>query len=644
MQILRGEIFRQKEPDVDRGSTVARYADIIVDLSLDKLDKTFQYSIPEELQDAVMPGVRVDVPFGRRDMTGYVVETTDEAEIEPSRIRPIAGIHEGSVPIESQLIALAGWIRSNYGCTMNQALKTVLPVRHSTRPVIHRTVCLAVGEDEANHTLALCESKHYTARARLLRELISFGSLDERMVTQQLHVSASTIQGLLEKGIVTVQENTTYRNPVGNIVGAQFPHTLNPAQQAVADRVISDMDAGLARTYLLKGVTGSGKTEVYMELIAHTVAAGRQAIVLIPEIALTYQTVMRFYGRFGNRISILNSRMSDGERYDQYLRAKNGDIDIIIGPRSALFAPFPKLGIIIMDEEHEPSYKSEMPPRYHARETAVERARMCRATVVLGSATPSVESYYRARRGEYELLELPQRVEERPLPVCETIDLRKELHEGNRSIFSMRLQELMDEGLAKGEQTMLFLNRRGVSAILSCRECGHVMKCPHCDVSLSVHRSGYLVCHYCGYREPIPMVCPVCGSRHIAGFRAGTERVEELVHERFPTARVLRMDYDTTRTKDSYEQILQAFATHKADILIGTQMIVKGHDFPDVTLMGILAADMSLYASDYRAAERTFQLLTQAAGRAGRGEKPGRVIIQSYSPQHYDIRTACRQD
>ncbi len=635
-----------------------RFANVIVDLSLEKLDKTFQYRIPENLTDAVRSGVQVVVPFGRRSLNAYVVELTDEAEIEEERIRPITSVCEGTVPIESQLIALAGWMRDNYGSTMNQALKTVLPVRQSVRAVTHRSVCLAVSREQAKRELALCESRHATARARLLRHLIErqwnyeadaisgeidYG-LDYGFVTGSLGVSPAVIKGLCEKGIIRIETSSSYRNPIGRPQTKEAILSLNEEQRAAADRVISDMDQSLHQTYLLKGVTGSGKTEVYMELIAHTLAMGRQAIVLIPEIALTYQTVMRFYGRFGDRISILNSRMSKGERYDQYLRAKNGDIDIMIGPRSALFAPFSRLGMIIIDEEHESSYKSETSPRYHARETAIHRASMCGASVVLGSATPSVESYSRAMDGEYVLLELKNRVESKPLPECEVIDLREELRMGNRSILSERLRELMEEGLAAGQQSMLFLNRRGINGFVSCRSCGEVVKCPHCDVALSEHRGGYLLCHYCGHREPMPKVCPACGSKYIAGFKVGTQKVEEMVQKIFPTARILRMDYDTTRTKDSYETILRSFANHEADILIGTQMIVKGHDFPEVTLMGILAADMSLYANDYRAAERTFQLLTQAAGRAGRGEQPGRVIIQSYSPQHYAIETASRQD
>ena len=623
---------------------MAKYANIIVDISHEKLDKTFQYLIPQELAEEVRVGVLVDIPFGNRSITGYVVELTDEAEFDIERLKPIIGVKKGSVPIESQLIELAGWMRKNYGGTMNQALKTVIPIKQKTKAIERKFLKLIISKEDAIHKLALYENKHATAKAKLLRELMETGELEQSLVTQKLNVSASTIKALERDKVIEIEITKEYRNPVNHLESKGYHLTLNERQQAVVDHITADMKAGLDKTYLLKGVTGSGKTEVYMELIAHTIANGKQAIVLIPEIALTFQTVMRFYNRFGDKVSIMNSRLSPGEKYDQYLRAKNGDIDIMIGPRSALFAPFERLGLIIIDEEHESSYKSEPIPRYHARETAIERARLNGASVVLGSATPSLDSYYHAKNGVYELLELTQRVQEKPLPSCEVIDLREELKNGNRSILSVRLQELMEDRLAKKQQMMLFLNRRGIAGFMSCRACGHVVKCPHCDVSLSQHNNGKMVCHYCGYEEPEPKVCPSCGSKYISGFKAGTQKIEEMVRQRFPQARVLRMDFDTTRTKDSYEQILQAFANQEADILIGTQMIVKGHDFPNVTLVGVLAADMSLHMSDFHAAERTFQLLTQAAGRAGRGDEAGDVIIQTYNPEHYAVLTAKEQD
>lgn len=623
------------------------YANVIVDISHEKLDKTFQYSIPDELLCDIRPGVCVDIPFGSRTITGYVIEVTDEPEYDPARTKPLIGIKANSVAVEAKLIALAAWIRRNYGSTMNQALKTVIPVKKQAKEQVSRSIALKIDKVRARAQLALCEAKNQKAKARLFRALIDAddgASLEYSFVTGKLSVSAATIRALEQSGFIEVITQTGYRNPVEHMSVDTYDKVLNAAQQSVVDAIEGDIASGLRNTYLIKGVTGSGKTEVYMELIAHCIQSERQAIVLIPEIALTYQTVMRFFARFGNRVSIINSRLSNGERYDQFERAKNGDIDIMIGPRSALFTPFSNLGLIIIDEEHENSYKSESVPRYHAREVAIEYARMSDAIVVLGSATPSVDSFYKAKTGVYRLLELDTRVDDRPLPKCEIVDLRQELREGNRSILSTRLQELMEERLLNGQQTMLFLNRRGKSAFMSCRACGFVVKCPHCDVSLSEHSGGVMVCHYCGYRQPVPKVCPSCGSKYISGFKAGTQKIEAMVAKRFPQARILRMDYDTTRAKDSYEKILQAFSNHEADILIGTQMIVKGHDFSNVTLVGVLAADMSLHVNDFHAAERTFALLTQAAGRAGRGKLPGNVVIQTYDPDHYAIQTAKEQD
>lgn len=623
------------------------YANVIVDISHEKLDKTFQYSIPDELLCDIRPGVCVDIPFGSRTITGYVIEVTDKPEYDPARTKPLIGIKADSVAVEAKLIALAAWIRRNYGSTMNQALKTVIPVKKQAKEQVSRSIALKIDKVKARAQLALCEAKKQKAKARLFRALIDADDgarLEYSFVTGKLSVSAATIRALEQSGFIEVITQSGYRNPVEHMSVDTYDKVLNAAQQSVVDAIEGDIAAGLRNTYLIKGVTGSGKTEVYMELIAHCIQSGRQAIVLIPEIALTYQTVMRFFARFGNRVSIINSRLSNGERYDQFERAKNGDIDIMIGPRSALFTPFSNLGLIIIDEEHENSYKSESVPRYHAREVAIEYARMSDAIVVLGSATPSVDSYYKAKTGVYRLLELDKRVDDRPLPKCEVVDLRQELREGNRSILSTRLQELMEERLLNGQQTMLFLNRRGKSAFMSCRACGFVVKCPHCDVSLSEHSGGVMVCHYCGYRQPVPKVCPSCGSKYISGFKAGTQKIEAMVAKRFPQARILRMDYDTTRAKDAYEKILQAFSNHEADILIGTQMIVKGHDFSNVTLVGVLAADMSLHVNDFHAAERTFALLTQAAGRAGRGKLPGNVVIQTYDHDHYAIRTAKEQD
>lgn len=625
-----------------------KYADVIIDISHEKLDKTFQYAVPEELADSVQIGTQVVIPFGKGDrrIKGYVVDFSDEPKWEPTKIKPLCGVAKDSIAIESQLIALAAWMKRNYGSTMNQALKTVIPIKKKESIREKKTIHLRLEDAQAKAELSnlIVRKGHSVSKERLLRELIVQKSIPWDTITGKLHIPSTTIRDFEKNGWVEITFARDYRNPLAVGDGEKKQITLNAEQQRAVDTVINDWKQGKHKTYLLYGVTGSGKTQVYMELIASCIAQGKSAIVLIPEIALTYQTVMRFLGRFGNRVSIINSRMTPGERFDQFERAKAGDIQIMVGPRSALFTPFSNLGLILIDEEHETSYKSETVPKYHARETAIARAQLTDATVVLGSATPSVESFARAEDGEYTLLRLSKRVEDKPLPTCEIIDLREELRRGNRSILSDRLTELMENRLAKGEQTMLFINRRGMMGFVSCRACGHVIKCPHCDVSLSLHKGDRMQCHYCGYETAKPSVCPDCGSKYIGGFKAGTQKFEEVVKAKFPTARVLRMDMDTTRGKNGHQEILQAFSNEEADILIGTQMIVKGHDFPKVTLVGVLAADLSLNSGDFHSAERTFQLLTQAAGRAGRGCRPGHVILQTYQPKHYSVLAACDQD
>lgn len=623
-----------------------RFANIIVDISHEKVDRPFQYRIPEALLGLPEPGMKVRIPFGSGNKlrTGYIIEITDEPEFDVSRLKEIDSVIEEGVQVESRLIRLAFWMKEHYGSTMINALKTVLPVRQKLKQQEKKEICLRVGKEEARAEMLQCERKHQGAKARVLRELIAEERLPQTLVARKLNISPATFRSLQEAGLIAINSVPYYRNPVKLDAQREAGHRLSERQQFVVDSVLKDYDDGIRQTYLLRGITGSGKTEVYMELIAQMIQRGRQAVMLIPEIALTYQTVLRFYKRFGDRVSVMNSTLSPGEKYDQCERARKGEIDVIIGPRSALFTPFPDIGIIIIDEEHENSYKSETMPKYHARETAEELAALHGASVFLGSATPSLESFYRAKQGKYKLFTLNERLTGGVLPTVYVEDLRQELKNGNRSIFSKRLQSLLEDRLERGEQSMLFLNRRGYAGFVSCRMCGHVMKCPHCDVSLSEHRNGTLVCHYCGFTQPAVKLCPECGSKYILGFRAGTEQIEEQLHKLYPDKKVLRMDADTTKTKDSYEKILSAFSAGEADILVGTQMIVKGHDFPNVTLMGILAADMSLSVNDYRAGERTFQLLTQAAGRAGRGTRPGEVVIQTYQPEHYSILHAAAQD
>ncbi len=623
-----------------------KFADIIIEISHEKVDRPFQYRIPEALQGKLERGMCVQVPFGtgNRLRTGYVMEVTDTPSFDPRKQKEIASIRTEGVAVEAKLIALAGFIKHRYGSTMITALKTVLPAKQRVKKKVERSVTLTAGPEQVQEAITVCARKRQCAKERVLRELQKEETLPYSLLTSKLQVAAATLLSLQKAGLISISREDGYRNPVKRDLEKENRKTLSPQQRQIVAAVQADMEAGVRRTYLLHGITGSGKTEVYMALVEQVVRQGRQAIVLIPEIALTYQTVLRFYKRFGDRVSVMNSTLSAGEKYDQCERARHGEIDVIIGPRSALFVPFPNLGLIVIDEEQENSYKSESMPKYHAREVAEELARLHGASLFLGSATPSLEAYYRARTGEYRLFTLRERLTGGALPRVYTVDLREELRQGNRSMFSGLLQQLLADRLERGEQSMLFLNRRGYAGFVSCRACGHVMKCPHCDVSLSEHKGGRLVCHYCGYEQPAVKKCPACGSKYILGFRAGTQQIEEQIRRMYPGARVLRMDADTTRTKDSYERILGAFANREADILLGTQMIVKGHDFPGVTLVGILAADLSLAANDYRAGERTFCLLTQAAGRAGRGERPGEVVIQTYQPEHYSIVHAAAQD
>lgn len=618
------------------------YADIIIDISHENLDKTYQYGIPDEMLPQAVIGALAAVPFGKgnRRIQGYIVGLSSEPKLQAQLIKPIQQVITDAPMIESHLIYLAYWIRENFGGTMNEALKTVIPVRKAVKIKEQRSIELLVDPEQANRLYFEYQRKNNTARLRLLEALLREKVLDYDVALNKLNISRSTIQGMEKQGVTRTVSEQIYRNPVPVQEGEYQPVLLNEEQSFIVNDFCRDYDGGLRGGCLLHGITGSGKTEVYMEIIAHVVGMGKQVILLIPEIALTYQTVQRFYRRFGDRISIMNSRMSQGERYDQSLRAKNGEIDIIIGPRSALFTPFPRLGLIIIDEEHETSYKSETTPKYHARQVAMKRAKLTGSSVILGSATPSTETYLQARQGELKLYRLTKRAKEAQPPAVWIADLREELKRKNKSIFSGKLRELMLDRLYKKEQIMLFLNRRGYAGFVSCRSCGHVMKCPHCDISLTSHNGGNLVCHYCGFTQSQPSACPACGSKYIAAFGTGTQKVEELVKKEFPEAKVLRMDMDTTRNKGGHEAVLSAFANHKADILVGTQMIVKGHDFPKVTLVGIIAADLSLYAGDYRAGERTFQLLCQAAGRAGRDVLPGEVVIQTYHPEHYSIVTA----
>ncbi|MCM1272351.1 MAG: primosomal protein N' [Clostridium sp.] len=560
-----------------------KYADIIIDISHEAIDRAFQYRIPKELEPGISVGVLVTVPFGKGDKirTGYVTGISEEPEFDVKRMKDIQGIAGGSLPIEGKLIKLAAWMREKYGSTMINCLMTVMPVKEQVR----------------KHTPRIAEEEYQVSTPVVTR--------------------------------------------------------LNLSQQSLADDFSNDIDMEKKETYLLHGVTGSGKTEVYIECIKKVVSKGKQAVVLVPEIALTYQNVARFKQHFKDRVAVINSKQSKGEKYREFMRAQAHEVDVVIGPRSALFSPCANLGLIVIDEEHDSAYKSDMTPKYHARDVAIKRAEIEGASVILGSATPSVESYMAAKLGRYKLWKLDKRANEKQLASVSIVDLRQELRMGNRGILSDALKSAIDERLKKKEQIMLFINRRGYNSFISCRECGEAVKCPKCDVSLSYHKdggspagntSGMMVCHYCGYSTKKPDMCPSCSSKLIGGFGTGTEKVEAEIKRIFPDAKTLRMDKDTTKKKTSQKNILETFHNREADILIGTQMIVKGHDFGNVTLVGIIIADTSLFANDYRAGERTFDLLTQAAGRAGRGSEAGQVIIQTYQPDHYAITAAAKQD
>lgn len=623
------------------------YADIIIDISSDKLDRSFQYRVPEKLEREIKVGMVVSIPFGNGNQLrkGYVTGLSDKLKISSGRLKDICGICSGEETTESRLIALAAWMKENYGSTMIQALKTVLPIQERVKAKEKKYICLNIPEDTGYQILADLEKTRFKARTRLLKELLEKKRLEFTLASKELGTTSAVVKKMQEQGIIRIEYDEIMRNSLDTSdIPKEDEKLLTEEQETAVRQIMEEWEKPFPRPVLIEGVTGSGKTQVYMKLIEWTVSRGEQAIVLIPEIALTYQTVRRFYARFGDKVSVINSRQSQGERYDQFRRAKRGEVQVMIGPRSALFTPFSNLGLIVIDEEHEPSYKSENSPRYHARETAVQRSILEHAKIVMGSATPSMEAYSQAMRGNYGLVRLNARYGSRPMPQVSVVDLREELKAGNRSVLSRELREKMKTRFEKKEQVMLFLNRRGYAGFVSCRSCGHVMKCPHCDVSLSEHNNDRLLCHYCGYETRKPQSCPVCGSPYIGGFKAGTQQIEKVVRESFPGIRTLRMDFDTTRTKGSYERILASFAAHDADVLIGTQMIVKGHDFPDVTLVGVIAADLSLNAEDYRCSERTFQLLCQAAGRGGRGNKPGEAVIQTYHPDHYSIQAAAVQD
>ncbi|MCE5189067.1 MAG: primosomal protein N' [Eubacteriales bacterium] len=633
--------------------------EVIVDIAHANVDRVYSYLITDGI--TVEVGSHVLVPFGsgNRQREGFVIrllppEETDEARLESMRtvvLKHVLRVIEPYPILTQEQIELAFWMQKNYYCLLVDALRLMIPAQMrggKVKEKIERTIRLRYPESTAQLLPQLLDKsgkprspKQYEVLETLLRCNMEMAVSD---VLAFVPNAQSAIKTLIKNGYLLEGDYVTFRRPNMGTAFEDKQVKLNPAQNHAVEAIVQAMEQR-SGTLLLHGVTGSGKTEVYMHAIERCLASGRQAIMLVPEIALTPQTVGLFQERFSDGIAVLHSRLSAGERFDEWRRIRLGKARVAVGARSAVFAPMQNVGLIIVDEEHEGSYQSETNPRYGALEVAAFRAKQFGAPLLLGSATPSLLSYYRALSGRYQLLELPERVQNRPLPQVEIIDMRQEFQNGNNGIFSGRLVQLLDECCQKGHQAMLFINRRGYSTFVSCRNCGHVVMCDDCDISMTYHKGeNRLRCHFCGSVKPLPSVCPACGKPFIKYFGIGTEQVEEQLHTLFPKAVTLRMDTDTIHTKDSMQQMLTTFSRGEAQFLVGTQMIAKGHDFPNVTLVGVVAADATLMIPDYRSTERTFQLLTQVAGRAGRDETPGRVVIQTYSPAHPAIRFAKDHD
>ncbi|MEK3989518.1 MULTISPECIES: primosomal protein N' [Robertmurraya] len=680
-------------------------ASVIVDVPAKQTDRPFDYRIPEHLEGVITPGMRVVVPFGPRKIQGFVISIQPSSEFE--KLRDIIAPMDIVPVLNNELLQLGDWLSEETLCYRISAYQVMLPAALKAKyekkirvtidvnllpPVLQRVfektqmvpfdtiekdawrvlqkeianghvefiyeVKERVNKKKRRYVMPHVNEKGLSDSLKLLsiqatkqREIIEFFLANPAPVPLQnlinlLNTSSSAIKGLVNKGILREEEVEVYRDPYENRV---FERTealpLTSEQKRAISPVLQTIEENLHQVFLLYGVTGSGKTEVYLQSIQRVLEKGKEAIVLVPEISLTPQMVKRFKGRFGDEVAVMHSGLSNGEKYDEWRKIQRKEVKVVVGARSAIFAPFENLGIIIIDEEHETSYKQEENPRYHARDVAIQRAKKYGCPVVLGSATPALESFARAKKGVFELLNLPSRMNSGPMPHVEVVDMREELREGNRSMFSRALMEKLKDRLDKQEQTVLFLNKRGHSSFVMCRDCGYVVNCPDCDISLTYHKfSERMKCHYCGYESHVPTQCPECQSEYIRYFGTGTQKIEEELGKVLPEARVIRMDVDTTSKKGAHEKLLTDFGEGKADILLGTQMIAKGLDFPKITLVGVLSADTMLHIPDFRSSEKTFQLLTQVSGRAGRHELSGEVIVQTYTPEHYSIQFASQQD
>ncbi|NOY78622.1 MAG: primosomal protein N' [Calditrichaeota bacterium] len=710
----------------DKKNITSLFANVVFPIPV---DHAFSYEVPEDFRDIIRVGSRVLAPFGRRKLTGFVVELT--SEIEFTEVKPIADVLDDTPIFSQEMLQLARWIAGYYLSSWGEVLEATLPkginleskrivrlvgewqveqlkslpdVSDNQRKILQalfnngalsfQQLRRKIGSQNLSYNLTQLQKKGYisvqeiVSRAKTRERTMNFiqlapdwltsHNLDDEItgfmlkhsrqaeilkilrdfpeglfqvdLLKQAQISLSGLKSLLRKGIITVSQREVFRDYYQH-VQPETPEsiTLNKDQRRALDEIESHIQKGTFQTFLLFGVTGSGKTQVYMEAIAKVLSLGKTAIVLVPEISLTPQTVKRFKDFFGNDVAVLHSRMSSGERYDSWRRIQRGDFHIVIGPRSAVFAPLKNIGLIVVDEEQEATYKQyDMAPRYHARDVAIVRAKMNNALVILGSATPSVESFFNAEHKKYALLSLPGRVEDIPMPEVEIVDMSKEHQKrkhGEPTVFSSRLLEKIAEKLTLREQVILLQNRRGFSTYIVCQDCGYIEKCIHCDITLTYHREGNkLMCHYCNYQKAAPEVCPNCGGVNIRYSGVGTQRVEDELNYFFPKARIVRMDMDTTGKKGAHDQILRDFSRGLYDILLGTQMVAKGLDFPRVTLVGVISADTTLLIPDYRASERTFQLLTQVAGRAGRKDKQGEVIIQTYAPKNHSILFAQKHD
>jgi primosomal protein N' (replication factor Y) (superfamily II helicase) len=677
-------------------------AKVIVDVPSSAINQTFDYSIPKRFQEIVKPGMRVIVPFGPRKIMGFVVERVSESSFD--KLKDIVDVLDITPVLTQELLDLGKWVANETLSLSIIALQAMLPqvlkstyrkqlIRETDEVLTPELEQLFAGrdfidyEEFENATISysqlqkaiqegeisieyLVESKitkkqllmvKPSKEAYLLEEalmdipknankqkqVISYflefpNPISQKELVNKIKTTSSTIKNLVDKGILETYKQEFFRNPYNdNAIKRTAPLPLTEEQKNAIEPIHRTINENLHEVFLLHGVTGSGKTEVYLQAIQNVISKGKEAIVLVPEISLTPQMVERFKGRFGKKVAVMHSALSAGEKYDEWRRIHRKEVQVVVGARSAIFAPFENLGIIIIDEEHETTYKQEDQPRYHARDIAIERGKYHRCPVVLGSATPTLESFARASKGVYQLASLSKRTNDQPMPRVDIIDMRKELHAGNRTMFSRKLMEKMEQCIQREEQVVLLLNRRGYSTFVMCRDCGHVMECPHCDIALTFHKnSNRLKCHYCSYETNLPTSCPECTSDSIRYFGTGTQKVEEALGKLLPEARILRMDVDTTRRKGSHERILKEFGDRKADILLGTQMIAKGLDFENVTLVGVLTADSMLHLPDFRSSERTFQLLTQVSGRAGRHELTGEVLVQTYTPEHYSIELA----